>query len=96
MSADEIREVSSCTASIPVAVAIRSDRPRALPCRRTRLAIWSSSVRRIPASSRVALKYPTRVRYGSAAAPCWSNSVCPAMSRISADFNRVPCAHSPR
>jgi hypothetical protein len=53
------------------------------------------------ASSRVALKYPTSVMYGSAGSPYRSKRVWPASSRISAsrisaDFMRTPCAQTPR
>ena len=56
--------------------------------------------RAMPASSRVALKYPTSVRYGSAASPHRSISSCPAAistsaTRISAVVSRTPVVLSP-
>ena len=42
MSAEEIREVSSSISSMPVPETMRSDMPRVLPCRRTRVVTSSS------------------------------------------------------
>ncbi len=56
MSAEEMREVSSWTDSISVRRRRRFDSPLRVPWIRTRVAMSSSRKRRIPASSRVALK----------------------------------------
>ena len=70
----ETREVNSATASVPKAVPRRTgsrDHGRPRPS-----AVCTSSCmnRAMPASSRVALKYATSVRYGSAAPPQRSSS----------------------
>ena len=94
MSADETREVSSARCSCPTVPNRRGSRDHGCPFA-SAVCTSSPMYRAMPASSRVALKYPTSVRYGSATSPDRSSSSCPAAistsaTRISAVVSRTP------